>query len=156
MTLETEKSLPMPKAGQTLGNLQRKTITTTDGRRKRERKGLVQMNIKALPNVRDRVNSAWNKARKTDKTLTKGEFLELLLAHWESAEPDIGKAVAASRRADDLPAADKARGRTVVRPLFLTPALNAAVDNRSKKEGWTFSATIEHVCVEFAKAKSKR
>ena len=79
-----------------------------------------------------------------------------MLARWESDEPDIGKAVEASRRADDPPAADKAKGRTVLRPLFLTPGLSDAVDNRAKKEGWTLSATIEHVCVEFAKAKSKR
>ncbi len=156
MDAEIDKSLPMPKRGETRGNLQRRTITTTDQRKKRARKGLVQMNIKALPDVRDRLDSAWKKARRTGATLTKGEFLELLLARWESDEPDIGKAVEASRRADDPPAADKAKGRTVLRPLFLTPGLSDAVDNRAKKEGWTLSATIEHVCVEFAKAKSKR
>lgn len=156
MDAETDKSLPMPKRGETRGNLQRRTITTIDQRKKRVRKGLVQMNIKALPDVRDRLDSAWKKARGTDATLTKGEFLELLLARWESDEPDIGKAVEAARRADDPPAVDKARGRTVLRPLFLTPGLSAAVDNRAKKEGWTFSATVEHVCVEVAKAMSKR
>jgi len=155
MDTETDKSLAMPKPGETRGNLQRRTITTTDVRKKRTGK-LKQINIKAMPDVCGRLDSAWNKAKKTDAKLTKGEFLELLLARWVSDEPDIGKAVAASRHADDPPAADKARGRTILRPLFVTPGLSDAVDNRATKEGWTFSATIEHICMEVAMAISKR
>ena len=51
---------------------------------------------------------------------------------------------------------ERKRGRTIMRPLFQNPQLSTAVDDRAKREGWTLSAAIEQVCVEFAKLKANR
>lgn len=138
--------LPPPKANETFGNLKTKRVRTSDGRKKRPSKSLVQFNVKVRSRVRSQIEAEYGAAREQAPDLTKGEFMERMLAAYQSGG---GTAPVPS-------AADRAAGRTEALTMFATPALASVLDGRSKARGWTLGATIENACVLAKETESKR
>ena len=145
------KPLPAPGPRDTLGNAQTKRIRVKDGRKRRPQKGLVQFAVKVRSRVRDRFEAAFEAARDAaDGNLTKGDFMDMVLAGYEAqaAGADLAATAAAVTR-DPVPSKqDRDDGRTIALSVFATRPLAKALNQRAKANDWTLSETVEHACAQ--------
>ena len=141
---EEGKALPPPKRGDHHSNLETRQVRVTDGRAKKQKKGLQQFAVKAKARVLDRFEELLAKMKAANPNFTKGDLLELIVASFEKnpAEP------ANLRLAATPDAQDRADGRTVHLDVFATPDLAKVLTGRAKEKRWSVGATIEHACAD--------
>jgi hypothetical protein len=143
---------PMP--GEGFGNVETKKIRVhaVTGKPKNN-KGLVQLNTKVKGKVRSRFELLYEAAA-SQADITKGDFVEMLLAKWEKTpNADLTKFAETLAQTPVPPARDKAAGRDRAVELFVTGDLAKALNRRGTKHGWTISETVEHACAMAKRAE---
>ncbi len=142
------KPLAAPQPGDTFNTTQTRQTRVPGSRPKRQIKGLKQFAVKVRPRTLARFKAAYEATEKAKPDLTRGDFLELIIADWEAQATgrDLNTAIESLRREAVPPPEDRAEGRDVPLAVFATPPLAKALIGRAKEKDWTLSATIEQAC----------
>jgi len=145
---EDYKPLPAPQTGDTFNTTVTRLTRVAGSGSKRQPKGLKQFAVKVRPRTKARFKAIYEAAAKTKPDLTRGDFLELIIAAWEAQATgrDLNTAIESLRREAVPPPEDRAEGRDVPLTVFATPPLAKALIGRAKEKDWTLSATIEQAC----------
>jgi len=148
--------LPPPQADDTFGTTKVRRKAISDGRSKRQHKGLQQFNVKIRARSKSRFQSLYEAAQSKTPVLTRGDFFDLMLSAYEASatDRDLSKVVDSLLREAVPSAVDREAGRTVPLPIFASTDLAMAIKGRAKAKQWTLSATFEHVCAVAYEAQS--
>ncbi|MEE9590397.1 MAG: hypothetical protein V3V97_20525, partial [Hyphomicrobiaceae bacterium] len=76
-------TLPPPTPNQTFHATKTRRVRTADKRKTRPKKGLTQFNVKVTPSVKERLETAFDDV---SSSMTKGEFMGLLIAAYEAQQ----------------------------------------------------------------------